>query len=212
MPPAARPELDQELRGEERAARFDRHALERRPREELAGAVDVTDRQPEEDPVGEPVQARVDGPDQRVGALDPVADDRVGVARLEPLDQPAEVGDLELAVAVGEREVVVACGGEAGPERGAVAEVRRVVDGADLGMRRGELVGDGRRVVLRAVVDDDDLERLGEAGQGRERLLDEPAEVRGLVVGREEVRQRRQARGAGRDRGRGHWTRRQDAA
>ena len=43
--------------------------------------------------------------------------------------------------------------------------------------------------VARAVVDDDDLERLGERRQRLERLLDEPLEVRLLVVGREEVGQ-----------------------
>ena len=49
----------------------------------------------------------------------------------------------------------------------------------------------------RAVVDDDDLERLGEPRQGLERLLDEPLEVRLLVVGREEVRQPRHEVGGG---------------
>ena len=42
---------------------------------------------------------------------------------------------------------------------------------------------------LRAVVDRDDLERLGERRQGRQRLVDQALEVGLLVVGREEVRQ-----------------------
>ena len=54
-----------------------------------------------------------------------------------------------------------------------------MVDGPDdVRVRRRQLVGDRRRRVARAVVDDDDLERLGERRQRLERLLDEPREVR----------------------------------
>ena len=52
-----------------------------------------------------------------------------------------------------------------------------------------ELVGERLRAVARAVVDGDDLERLGDGRQALERLLDEALDVRLLVVGREEVRQ-----------------------
>ncbi len=184
-------ELDQELRREEGPVRFDVDALERLAAEELAGAVDVGDLEPEEDPVGEPVGARVGGADERVGALDAEADDDVGrVGGGEALGEPPDVGDVELAVAVGERDELVAGRREAGAERGAVPEVRRVVDGAhDVRMAGGEVVGDRRGRVARPVVDRDDLERLGEQRQGRQRLVDQALEVRLLVVGREEVRQ-----------------------
>ena len=74
-----------------------------------------------------------------------------------------------------------------------------MVDGPDdVGVARRERVSDGRRRVLRAVVDGDDLERVGEGRQGLERLGDERLEVRLLVVCREEVRQARDAcRGGG---------------
>ena len=115
----------------------------------------------------------------------------------QPGGQAADVGDLELAVAVGERDEVVAGGGEAGAKRRAVAEVRRVVDRPDdAGVGRRQRVGEGRRAVLRAVVDRDDLERVGEGRQRLERLLHEALEVGLLVVGREEVGQ---ARDAGRE-------------
>ena len=65
---ARRPQLDQQLGREERAARLDADALERLAPEELAGAVDVGDAQAEEDPVGEPVGARVERPDERIRA------------------------------------------------------------------------------------------------------------------------------------------------
>jgi hypothetical protein len=71
-----------------------------------------------------------------------------------------------------------------------------VVDGSNLRVGGGQLVGDGCCPVLRAVVDDDDLELLGEGRQGGEGLLDEAAQVGLLVVRREEV-------GEGGDAG--HW-------
>ena len=67
--PARRLELDQQLGREERAAGLDRDPLERLAPEELAGAVDVADPEPEEDPVGEPVGPGVDAS----GRADPPA-------------------------------------------------------------------------------------------------------------------------------------------
>ena len=54
---------------------------QRFPPEELAGAVDVGRAEAEEDPVGEPIALRVQGPDERVRPLDPEADDHVGPIR-----------------------------------------------------------------------------------------------------------------------------------
>ena len=86
--------------------------------------------------------------------------------RGQPGGQPAEVLDPELAVAVGERDELVAGGPEAGAQGGAVAQVGRVVDGADdARMGGGQLVGDLAGAVARAVVDGDDLERLGQGRQ-----------------------------------------------
>ncbi len=52
-----------------------------------------------------------------------------------------------------------------------------------------EAVGDRGRGVARAVVDDDDLECLGQAGERGQRFRHELLGVRRLVVGREEVRE-----------------------
>ena len=60
-----------------------------------------------------------------------------------------------------------------------------------------EPVGDLGRPVGRPVVDGDDLEPLGDPRQGLERLLDQPLEVRLLVVGGEEVREPRHEVGGG---------------
>ena len=72
------------------------------------------------------------------------------------------------------------------------------MDGPDgLWMGRGELVRDRPRRVTRAVVDDDDLERLGDRRQCLEGFVDEATQVRLLVVGREEIRQVSEALGHG---------------
>ena len=63
-----------------------------------------------------------------------------------------------------------------------------MVDGADdPRVPRGQLVGQHARPVAGAVIDGDDLERLGDRRETFERLLDEALDVRLLVVGREEV-------------------------
>ena len=66
------------------------------------------------------------------------------------------------------------------------------------GVARGQGVSDRRRRVLRAVVDGDDLERVGQGRQRLERLADESLEVRLFVVGREEVGQARDSGRRGR--------------
>ena len=107
--PAGGVQLDQQLGREERAARLDRDPRQRLAPEQLAGAVDVADLEAEPDPDREPVQPGVDRPDERVRPLDPVADDGVGLVGLaEAGGEPAEVRDPELAVAVGERDELVA--------------------------------------------------------------------------------------------------------
>jgi hypothetical protein len=53
----------------------------------------------------------------------------------------------------------------------------------------GQLVGDRRCAVVRTIVDDEDLERLGEDRERLEGFVDEALEVGLLVVGREEVRE-----------------------
>ena len=66
-------------------------------------------------------------------------------------------------------------------------------DADDVGVGGGEGVRDARRAVAGAVVDRDDLEHVGQGRQRLERLGDQALEVGLLVVGREEVRQAREA-------------------
>ena len=73
--------------------------------EELAGAVDVAHLEAEEEPQAEAIGARVDQADGRVGASQPKADHDVGHVRsFRTRQQAGQVGDTELAVAIGERD------------------------------------------------------------------------------------------------------------
>ena len=166
--PARRPQLDDHLGREEGAARFDSKPLERLAPEELGGAVDIGDLEAEEDAVRQSIGARVGGADERVGALDPEAGDDVGLVRGgQPGRQAPDVGDLELAIAVGVGDELVSGGPEPGTKGRAVAEVGRVVDGPDdVGVGGGEPVRDLGGGVLGAVVDRDDLEGV-RRGSGR---------------------------------------------
>src|SRR5215212_8136127 len=120
------PQLDQELGREERTAGLDADAVEPLAPEELAGAVDIANAEAEEDPIGEAVRPCVERPHEWIRPLDPEADDRVGaVGSSHPIDQPAEILDPELAITVGEGDVLVVRGSKPAAERGAVAEVRR---------------------------------------------------------------------------------------
>ena len=200
---ARRAELDEQLGREERAARLDAD----RPRAPRAGRACRRSRRrstlsPKKIRFGQAVGPGVERPDERIGALDPIADDDVRlVGCRHPVGQPAEVRDPELAIAVGEGHEVVAGRPKARAEGGAIAEVRRMVDRADdTGVGGGQPSASSAVAVARAVVDDDDLERLGERRQGVERLGDQRLDVGLLVVGREEVGQLGDARSAARRR------------
>ena len=71
-------ELDQHLGREEGAPGRNPDRLERLALEQLTGAVDVPNSHAEEDAVGQPVDAGVPAPDERVGTLEAVADHHVG--------------------------------------------------------------------------------------------------------------------------------------
>ena len=147
--PSFSSELDDHLGGEEGATRFDSEPLEHLTPEELGGAIDIGDLEPEEDAVGQSIGARVGDPHGWVGALDPEADDGVGmVGNDEALRQPCEVGDAELAVPVGEGDVLEARRAEPGPQGRPVPQVGRMVNGPDdIRTGRRQFVGDPWRLV-----------------------------------------------------------------
>ena len=202
MRPTALADLDEQLGGQEGAARLHAHAVEGPAAEELAGAVGVAHGEPEEEAQAGPVDARVGQPDGGVRAPDAIAGHDVRgspparPASLQPRQQEGQVRDAELAVAVGEADERVARRPEARADGRPVALVHRVVDDAhDVGVLGGQAVGDLGRAVRAAVVDADDLEALRQRGQLGERLRHERLDVLGLVVRGEEVAQgRRRAR------------------
>ncbi len=74
--PAGGPQLDQQLGGEERPAGLDGDPGQRLTPEQLAGAIDVADPQPEPDEVRDAIGAGIERPNERVRPLDPEKPER----------------------------------------------------------------------------------------------------------------------------------------
>ena len=62
-----------------------------------------------------------------------------------------------------------------------------VDDANEIWLLSGEPIGDGRRLIARPVVDDHDLEALGQPGQLEQGLTDQRPQVRLFVVRRKEI-------------------------
>ena len=127
---------------------------------------------------------------QRIGAADLVAVHEIDVGRhLRP--EHRQLRRVVLRVAVGVEDQLLGRRPEAGLQRGAVVAVLRMVHGPDLRIGAGELVGDLRRAVGAAVVDDDDLEIRGQLRRGLDGADHHAGDGAAVVVGREEDTQAR---------------------
>src|SRR5262249_40983775 len=128
---------------------------------------------------------RVDTTAEVIGTLEPVADDHVDL--VGGRQEATDLGEIELAVTVGEEDPPELRGFVAGAERGAVALVLCVVNDAYLAVPFREVVRDRGGVVAAAVVDDDHLEAVEVVpAQDGERLVDGALDVGLLVEAREE--------------------------
>ena len=87
----------------------------------------------------------------------PVGGHDVGVVVAQQADGLPDLGHVERQVGVGVQHQVAGGAGEAGLHRPAELAVLGVVDGDDVGIGGGEIVGQARRRVRRRVVDDDHL-------------------------------------------------------
>src|SRR3954471_20913032 len=96
-------QLDQQFARQEPALRFEPDPLERFAPEQLARAVRILDLETEPPAQRKPVEASVSEPDEGVRALESVAHHNVGLVwLLNARQQAAHIGDLELAITVGE--------------------------------------------------------------------------------------------------------------
>lgn len=152
-------------------------------------AVDVADRQPEQ----EPHRGRVDRPDhaavQRVGAVALVALDPIHV-RGHVLGELRDLGRVVLAIAVGVENPVAAGFGQGRAQRTAVAAVCRVPDHPQPRLSRCDVHEPRPRVVARAIVDDDDFAHDADLVQGLRCALDEAPDRLGVVVTQQARRDR----------------------
>src|SRR5262249_46517721 len=125
----------------------------------------------------------VEPPEDGIGPRRPVARDHVRIT--DGRHEARELERIELTVAVEEDAPRLAGGREAGAERGAVAPVDRMPAPPPPRPPRHRR----SRPVRAAVVDDDDLVAPRHRGQHRTQRIDDPPDVAGLVVGRDDGRE-----------------------
>jgi hypothetical protein len=180
-----------ELGAHHRPLRGERQRLHQLAAHELERAVDVAQGQVEEAAHEHVPGGGIDGAVGRVGPVHPVAGD--DVRRRRERREARELAEVELQVGVGQEDPFQARRGQAGPHGGAVAAVDVVCD--DAHARVGGGAGRGQRAcrVGAAVVDDDDLVRVGHQLARRRRLIDGALDVLGLVVAGQDNRQAAQA-------------------
>jgi dolichyl-phosphate-mannose-protein mannosyltransferase len=168
---------DQQLRRNERRPRLElrHHRIDHVPAEQLESAIDVVQAQTEGASQDDVVHACDRDPMPGIGTLDPPAGDDVGVPELP--EEQSKIGNAELPVTVDPCDGIAAAVCESGPHGVSVAEVRRMRHEAHLRPPLGVRANDLRSPVLRAVVDDDDLELVREAPERIERLGEKRPDV-----------------------------------
>ena len=146
-----------------------------------------------ERPQHQPVEGAADyRPKRGVLACQAPAADHVVV--LQERDQQGEVGDVELTVGVSEGGVVEIGRTQAVADCRAVARLVLVAYDFEVHAEaRSDRPGDVRGAIGGTVVDDDDVELLGQARQHLVDAREQPAEVLALVVSRHDQAEAREA-------------------
>jgi len=155
-------------------------------------AVDVADRDPEQEPHRGRVYGSDDAPVERVGAVALVALDPVDLVG-DVLSEPHELLGVVLTIAVGVEDPVAASLRQRRAQCAAVAAVRGVLDHPQARLARARLAQPLKRRVGRAVVHDDDLPLRAELVERLARARHQARDRLGVVVTEQ----------AGRDRGLG---------
>ena len=178
------------LEADDAARLLEVDALEDRAPHQAEVAVDVAHLQPEQHADDVVVEAADDDAVQRIGAADLVAVHQIDVRRhLRP--EHRQLRRVVLRVAVGVEDQLLGRRAEAGLQRAAVAAVHRMMDDAHVRIGARELVGDLRRRVGAAVVDDDDFVVRRQLRRGLDGADHHAGDGAAVVVGREEDTQTR---------------------
>ena len=97
---------------------------------------------------------------------------------------------IELAVRIGEENIVVARGENAALEGGAVTAVIDVMNGADFWILFGQFIADRGSGIAAAVVDQDDLPGLGQFRKHQPSCFDRVSDIGLFVKSRKDHRKR----------------------
>ena len=112
-------------------------------------------------------------------------DDDVGVLASHDVEERRKLLRVQIHVRIEKDDVVAHRDGGAAHDGIALALVPIVAQHADVGVMPGQRVaGDAPRVVVAAVVDDDDFEVVAQAREGVDCLAQVALDVRRLVEGR----------------------------
>ena len=186
---AAVPEADEELGVDEGALALERQPLEEAPPDQLAGEVDVADREGEREVDEAVVEERVDRPERPLaGPVVPVPGDDVGSRQLGGAEDAPRLLEVPREVAVAVEDPLLRRGREAGLQRPAEAAVDRVADEPDARLGGGARLGDGGGRVGGGVVDEDDLPVARVPGQRLERDVEKVGKAVLLVPHRDDER------------------------
>ncbi len=172
-------ELDHQLRAHHRADALQIEIHQRVATEELESAIDVPDRNVEEDAHEVVPDSRREPARPPVLSVDAVSGH--DVHPVDPGQERLELVDVELEVRVGEEDEVHGRRAEASEQRFAVSAVLPVLDEPDVRILLAERPDDLRRPVGRAVVDHHDLEVAAQPGRRAPGPLDGLRDVALLV-------------------------------
>ena len=157
---------------------------------ELESAVDIAHLETEKKAAERRPQEALHAAVSLVLTIDAVTHDRVAAVDLG--EKFLDVGELELVVAVGQKNQVFRDILKAGAEGGPVAEITLVTDQFDARIVHGLRADDVGGVVPASVIDNDDLIIHAISLRRLDGLVDHRTDILGLIVARKENRQRRE--------------------
>ena len=150
-------ELSGHLHTDHATCGFEPDGIENMPANETEIAIHIADRKREGETHGSAISAADKDPVPGIGALHLVAIDQINV-RSQLAEQVMDFTDIVLSVSVRVKNEILASVLESGNEGGPISEIVGMMNGADKGKLSSQTVGNGSRLILASVVNDEYFE------------------------------------------------------